>query len=175
MLKYTAPGVPDLYQGSELWDFSLVDPDNRRPVDYECRRNLLKALDPLKCAESAAMAMARMDEGVPKLWTIHRALMLRKREPAWFGADAGYVPLLAEGEAANHAVAYLRGASVLTVVPRLPYTLAGDWHKTTILLPEGTWSNELTGETLEGGRVALKTLLKAFPVALLTKEEKHHA
>ena len=175
LLKYTAPGVPDLYQGSELWDLSLVDPDNRRPVDYECRRNLLKDLDPLKCEESAAVAMSKMNEGVPKLWTIHRALMLRKRKPEWFGAGAAYTPLPAQGAAADHAVAYQRADSVLTIVPRLPHTLAGAWRGTTIQIPQGRWSNALTGEVLEGGRVAVETLLKTFPVALLTKEEKHDA
>ena len=153
---------------------SLVDPDNRRPVDYECRRGLLKELDPLTCAESAALAMTRMDEGVPKLWTIHRALMLRKRRPEWFGADAEYTPLSASGHAAGHAVVYLRGGSVLTVAPRLPHTRAGAWRGTTIEIPQGRWSNELTGETVEGGRAPVETLLKNFPVALLTKEEKHH-
>ncbi len=173
MLKYTSPGVPDLYQGSELWDLSLVDPDNRRPVDYECRRNLLKELDPLRCAESAALAMARMDEGLPKLWMIHRALMLRKRRPGWFGAEAAYTPLTISGKASNHAVAYLRGEAVITVVPRLPQTLAGAWGDTTLTLPSGRWSNELTGETLEGERVTVEELLKDFPVALLTSEQSN--
>ncbi len=171
LLKYTAPGVPDLYQGSELWDLSLVDPDNRRPVDYECRRSLLKQLDPLNSTEAAASAMVRMDEGVPKLWTIHRALMLRKRKPEWFGADAAYASLAVEGAAANHVVAYLRGESVLTLVPRLPYTLDGAWQGTTIEIPQGKWSNVLTGEALEGGRALVETLFKSFPVALFIKEE----
>ncbi len=171
LLKYTAPGVPDLYQGSELWDLSLVDPDNRRPVDYECRRNLLKELDPLQCSRSAAVAMERMEEGVPKLWTIHRALMLRKRKPAWFGAEAGYTPLEVTGGAAEHAIAYLRGRSVVTVVPRFPFSLAGAWRGTSVQIPAGRWTNEFTGEMIEGGAVPVATLLANFPIALLTHEE----
>jgi (1->4)-alpha-D-glucan 1-alpha-D-glucosylmutase len=172
LAKYTAPGVPDLYQGSELWDLSLVDPDNRRPVDYERRRMLLKELDPLPCAEAAALALSRFDEGLPKLWTIHRALHLRQRKAGWFGAAAAYLPLGATGARSHHAVAYLRGSSVATIVPRLPYTLAGEWGDTTVSLPEGIWVNELTGEELPGGRASIAAVLANFPVALLTRKEE---
>ena len=74
LMKYTSPGVPDLYQGGELWDLSLVDPDNRRPVDYELRRKLLNELGSM----TAEQVMKRMDEGLPKLWVIHHALWLRR-------------------------------------------------------------------------------------------------
>jgi (1->4)-alpha-D-glucan 1-alpha-D-glucosylmutase len=175
LLKYTAPGVPDLYQGSELWDLSLVDPDNRRPVDYELRRGLLAELEGLSVAEGAAMAMGRMDEGMPKLWTIYRALRLRRERPEWFGAEALYTPLEVEGKVVQHAIAYLRGDAVVTVVPRLTLTLAGAWQKTTVLLPEGRWTNWLTGSAFDGGRVAIESLLKDFPVALLTREAESNA
>ncbi|WP_317890955.1 malto-oligosyltrehalose synthase [Granulicella arctica] len=170
LLKYTVPGVPDLYQGSELWDLSLVDPDNRRPVDYTERLNLLKELRTLSVPEAARLAVQRMDEGMPKLWTIHRALLLRKEHREWFSGDAAYVPLIVEGKSAQHAIAYLRGESVVTVVPRLSYTLNGAWQKTTVQLPEGRWKNRLTDAVLQGGTVAIETLLKDFPVALLTRE-----
>src|SRR5437660_424679 len=81
LMKHTAPGVPDLYQGAELWDFSLVDPDNRRPVDYKLRANLLREITSLPAEQAVAEAMRRADEGLPKLWTITRALSLRRERP----------------------------------------------------------------------------------------------
>jgi len=165
LLKYTSPGVPDLYQGSELWDLSLVDPDNRRPVDYQQRRHLLQELKTL----DVAGVMARMEEGLPKLWVIHRALRLRDEHRDWFGPDAVYLPLAVHGAKAEHVIAYQRGESVITVVPRLWITLKGDWDGTYVTLPEGRWLNQLTNEEIRGGQVKLATLLALFPVALLTR------
>jgi len=88
-LKLTAPGIPDFYQGSELWDLSLVDPDNRRPVDYDLRRRLLADLAGSLSPEAIR---ARADEGLPKLWLIRQALHLRRRRPELFGRDATYRP-----------------------------------------------------------------------------------
>ncbi|GAC1416873.1 MAG: malto-oligosyltrehalose synthase [Acidobacteriaceae bacterium] len=170
LLKHTSPGVPDLYQGSELWDLSLVDPDNRRPVDYELREKLLHELKRLTPARAALESMRRADEGLPKLWTIHRALSLRRAHRHWFGEGAAYQPLPVKGEKAEHGIAYLRGESVLTVVPRLPYTLAGLWGDTAVEVPGGRWTNHLTGETVHGGRVQLAELLGTFPVALLVRD-----
>lgn len=175
LLKYTVPGVPDLYQGSELWDLSLVDPDNRRPVDYDLRRRYLNELDELSIPEGAQKAMQGMDEGIPKLWTIHRALQLRRERPEWLSADTAYTPLPVEGRAAQHAIAYLRGNSVITVVPRLKLTLNGNWQRTMVTLPDGRWTNRLTGTVIEGGQVPVEQLLKEFPVALLTREEENNA
>jgi (1->4)-alpha-D-glucan 1-alpha-D-glucosylmutase len=84
LLKATCPGVPDLYQGSELWDLSLVDPDNRRPVDYDQRRLLLAELAHLPPSQ----ILARMDDGLPKLHVIHQTLLLRREHPDWFGPHA---------------------------------------------------------------------------------------
>ena len=165
LIKHTAPGVPDLYQGSELWDLSLVDPDNRRPVDYELRGKLLAELPALNAAE----IVARMEEGLPKLHVIHQCLTLRREHPEWFGAESSYVPVAATGRKARHVVAYLRGASVLTVAPRHSVTLAS-WDSTTMTLPEGNWSNRLTGARHPGGTIALADLLHSFPVALLIRE-----
>jgi len=165
LLKYTSPGVPDLYQGSELWDLSLVDPDNRRPVDYEQRRKLL---DELKTLDVAGV-MARMDEGLPKLWIIHRALRLREEHREWFGRDAAYMPLMAHGAKADHVIAYQRGENLITVTPRLLMLLKNDWDGTHVTLPEGRWTNRLTNEEIEGGQVKLAALLALFPVALLTR------
>jgi (1->4)-alpha-D-glucan 1-alpha-D-glucosylmutase len=166
LLKCTAPGVPDLYQGSELWDLRLVDPDNRTPVDYDLRRNLLAELSSL----SPQQIMQRLDEGLPKLWMIHRALTLRRERPEAFGSEGAYMPLEAQGSRAQHCIAFLRGADILTIAPRLPFTLAGDWADTTLTLPVGSWRNVLSGAQSNGGRQKLADLLTAFPVGLLARE-----
>ncbi|MCA1788973.1 MAG: malto-oligosyltrehalose synthase, partial [Thioalkalivibrio sp.] len=126
LIKCTAPGVPDIYQGMELWDLSLVDPDNRRPVDFERRRFLLSALDTL----SPAQILARADEGLPKLWVIREALALRRRRREAFGPDGAYEPIASQGEKAAYAVAYLRGGSVLALLPRLVLGRNDDWKDT---------------------------------------------
>ncbi|GAC1652989.1 MAG: malto-oligosyltrehalose synthase [Candidatus Dormibacteraceae bacterium] len=161
----TAPGVPDIYQGTELWDLSLVDPDNRRPVDYALRRGLLGELDNL----TAADAWRRADEGLPKLLVVQRALQVRRQRPDAFGPGARYDVLPVTGPRAEHAVAFLRGGQVATVVPRLVMRLGGDWLGTTISLPQGEWRNDLTGAALPGGEVEMGGLLAEFPVALLTR------
>ncbi len=171
LLKHISPGIPDLYQGAELWDLSLVDPDNRRPVDYELRRRLLAEMKEL----SAEEVMRRADEGLTKLWTIFHALHLRRECPEWFRGEAGYQPLEVGGEKAVHAVAFLRGEHVAAVVPRLPLRLAGAWGSTSVVLPEGRWTNRLSGESHNGGAVRVQALLAKFPVALLVKEKTQHA
>jgi len=170
LMKHTVPGVPDLYQGSELWDLSLVDPDNRRPVDYELRRRLLHQIKNLEPAAGAALAMQHAEDGLPKMWTIHRALHLRRERPAYFGAAAEYKPIFAEGSKAEHVIAYLRRDHIATVVPRLPFLLRGQWQNTSLNLPQGSWTNFLTGRTIRGGSLSLQTLLQDFPVALLVRD-----
>ena len=166
LIKLTAPGVPDLYQGSEIWDLSLVDPDNRRPVDYVLRRKLLAELEQgtpesiLNCG----------DAGLPKLWTVHQALLLRRERPASFGKASAYLPMLAKGEKAKHVLAFRRGEDVVTVAPRLVLGLRGDWGNTTIDIPDGRWRNRLTGDLLQGGTLGVGHLLRRFPVALLASE-----
>jgi (1->4)-alpha-D-glucan 1-alpha-D-glucosylmutase len=163
LMKYTAPGVPDMYQGGELWDFTLVDPDNRRRVDYDLRRRLLKEIRSMKVTE----VMQRGDEGLPKLWLVHQALKVRNEHPEWFGAKAGYVPVHGDGPASDRVIAFRRGENVVTVVPR--WTKAGkDWGETELEVPAGRWRNRLTGAEIAGGRVRVEELLKDFPVALLT-------
>ena len=168
LLKLTVPGVPDLYQGAELWDHSLVDPDNRRPVDYAMRAKLLAELPGM----SAADLMERIEDGLPKLHVLHEGLRLRRERPEWFGAEADYVPVLLTGAKSEHAVAFLRGECVMTVAPLYTQTLAGNWAETKIAVPRGKWRNRLTGEQVAGGDVPLQTLLGEFPVALLVREEK---
>ncbi|HEV7502547.1 MAG TPA: malto-oligosyltrehalose synthase, partial [Vicinamibacteria bacterium] len=101
LLKMTSSGVPDIYQGTELWDSSLVDPDNRRPVDFALRQRLLGEMEGL----SVESVMARTGEGLPKLWLITRALRLRRERPQAFGPQGEYVPLEVSGAAAEHVVA----------------------------------------------------------------------
>jgi (1->4)-alpha-D-glucan 1-alpha-D-glucosylmutase len=170
LMKHTAPGVPDLYQGSELWDLTLVDPDNRRPVDYGLRTKLLREMLRLSATGAAAEAMRRADEGLPKLWTIHQALCLRRERPESFGAQATYTPLKVEGANAGHVIAYLRGESVATIVPRLVTVLGGEWGETAVELPLGRWTNRLTGAAVAGGKVGMKEALRDFPVALLVRD-----
>lgn len=165
LLKLTAPGVPDCYQGTELWDLNLVDPDNRRAVDFGVRTKLLEALD----RASSEMIWQRRAEGLPKLWLIRQALALRRRRPELFGAEGEYAPLTARGAKAKHVVAFIRGRGAATIVPRLVLGLGGDWSDTVIELLDGQWQNELTGEQVAGGRVLVADLLKRFPVALLSR------
>jgi (1->4)-alpha-D-glucan 1-alpha-D-glucosylmutase len=170
LLKQTAPGVPDLYQGGELWDLSLVDPDNRRPVDYAVRKRLLSELKQMTGDNVAAQIMLRADEGLPKMWTIHKALELRRERPECFGAEADYTPLEVDGDKHDHVIAYLRGEDVVTVVPRLTLKLDGVWKDTIVVLPKGRWRNRLTGGSVGGGVITMRLLLKDFPVALLMRE-----
>lgn len=168
LLKLTAPGVPDLYQGSEIWDLSLVDPDNRRPVDYELRRRLLAEARSL----DAASAWERNNEGLPKLWLLHKCLEVRRIYARSFGNRASYAPLLAQGSKSEHVVSYCRGGEILAVAPRLLLTLAGDWDSTSLPLPQGCWTNVLTGDEFGQETVPLSRLLATFPVALLIRKQK---
>src|SRR5690606_27124823 len=102
LLKLTAPGVPDLYRGTELWDLSLVDRDNRRPVDYALRSRLLAELDRL---EPEAI-MARADEGLPKLWLIRQALDVRRSYPRAFAEEGTYEPIEPGGARRDHLVVF---------------------------------------------------------------------
>ena len=174
LLKLTSPGVPDIYQGTELWDLSLVDPDNRRPVDYDLRRTLLAKVG----EASAAEVLQSEDEGpsgpgsgvagAPKIWLTQRALDVRRRLPECF-AGAAYEPLPAAGERAANVVAYVRGGRVAVIVPRLVLGLRDGWGDTTVTLPEGRWTDELGGSTADAGEVSLAALLSGCPVALLVR------
>ncbi|MPQ96802.1 malto-oligosyltrehalose synthase [Modestobacter sp. I12A-02628] len=162
LLQLTIAGVPDVYQGSELWDHSLVDPDNRRPVDYDLRRALLARLD-------GGEVPGVDDTGAAKLLVVSRALRLRRDAPELF---TGYTPVAASGPAADHVVAFDRGGA-MTVATRLPVGLAaaGGWRDTAVALPTGSWHDVLTGARVvsdaHGAPVA--ELLARLPVALLTR------
>jgi len=182
-LKLTLPGVPDTYQGGELWDFSLVDPDNRRPVDFAVRRQLLGELRRFWEApggrDFAALARQWRD-GREKLFLIWRILGLRAAEPALF-AGADYAPLAAEGSRAGHLIAFRRrheGRCLAVVVPRLIARFRRedgtiDWGETRIALPESgsAWRDILTERSWPGEEpLAAAALLADFPVAVLVAE-----
>lgn len=158
LVQLTAPGVPDVYQGTELWDFSLVDPDNRRPVDYAVRREILTRVIDGELPEVDA-------SGAAKLLVVHKALRLRREHPALF---RGYRPLRAEGAAAKHCLAFTRSADLAVAVTRLPVGLeaAGGWGDTVLPLPGGVWTDVLTGREVTGD---LATLFERYPVALLVR------
>ena len=164
LVKLTAPGVPDIYQGTELDDFSLVDPDNRRPVDFELRQRLLAEANTL----SAEAVWARREEGLPKLWMIKKVLRRRAQYDIFFKGN--YLPLRANGPKAEHVVAFMRTGSLITIVPRFVLALKEDWANTRITLPEGHWQNEFTGETVSGD-IGLHDLFKSFPVTVLLRNE----
>jgi (1->4)-alpha-D-glucan 1-alpha-D-glucosylmutase len=166
LLKITAPGVPDFYQGTELWNLALVDPDNRRPQDFDLRRRMLADLR----NATPERVMERFDEGMPKLWLIRQALALRKQHPEWFGPQAGIEPLEVRGARRDHVIAFIRGESVVTIVPRLVAKLGGDWRDTEVELPRDEWTNHMTVVRLGGGRTKLAELMQRFPVALLARE-----
>ena len=159
LIQLTAPGVPDVYQGSELWEMSLVDPDNRRPVDFDLRRRLLAELD-------GGGDLPSIDEtGSAKLLVTSRALRLRRSHPELF---TRYAPLSVQGSAAEHAVVFDRGDAI-TVATRLPIGLAerGGWDDTSVVLAGRPVVDVITGRVLEGGPVQLGELLDPYPVALL--------
>ena len=165
LVQLTMPGVPDVYQGNEAVDLSLVDPDNRRPVDHEAHAARLERM--IDGAGPDGIA----DE---KLWLTHRALVLRRERPELFqGRRASYHPL---ATTTGHAVAFGRAVGdgpleTVTVATRLAHGLAqrGGWGESWIALPEGRWRNALDGAELDGGRVALEELLAHWPVALLVR------
>ena len=162
LLQLTGPGIPDLYQGSELWELSLVDPDNRRPVDFDLRRLYLAAID-------AGELPPIDDSGAAKLLVVSRALRLRRDHPELFSR---YAPLSAFGSAAEHVIAFDRGDAV-TVATRLPLGLSarGGWQDTTIELARRPLTEVLTGREFDGGSLRLPELFERYPVALLIPTE----
>jgi (1->4)-alpha-D-glucan 1-alpha-D-glucosylmutase len=156
LVALTMPGVPDVYQGCDLVDLSLVDPDNRRAADFGDRRERLQRLD-------AGGAPADLSD--EKLLVVSRALRLRRDHPEWFGAASTYAALTTS---TPRAVAFARAASVVTVVSRLTARSSG-WDGETVQLPRGQWRDVLTDTEYDGDAVPLAALLAALPVALLVR------
>jgi (1->4)-alpha-D-glucan 1-alpha-D-glucosylmutase len=194
VLKTAVPGIPDFYQGNELWELSLVDPDNRRPVDYRQRAGYLDALHALAEREGLAAVcrdvLGNLADGRAKLWTTHRALQLRSREHEIFRRGE-YIALEIAGDHQENLVAFLRRdpaseRSVLAVLPRFACTLMrgklelplGEaWGKDQLRIPVayGTrFTNVFSGESLtvpEQQNLPLSAILATYPVALLVSEE----
>jgi (1->4)-alpha-D-glucan 1-alpha-D-glucosylmutase len=191
VLKLTSPGVPDFYQGTELWDLSLVDPDNRRPVDYELRTRLLAEMKSIESSDGPLAvcrhALADLSSGQIKLWVSHKALALRSELPALF-RKGSYQPLELTGGQKQHGVAFFRsyaGRSLLTVVPLFASTLMHGktelpldeaWGNTAISLPENApnrYRNIYTGEQVtvnDTNSLCLSELFFTFPVGVLLSE-----
>ena len=182
VLKTTSPGVPDFYQGTELWDLSLVDPDNRRPVDYEMRRTMLAQLTAAGAhgAADGASLLRRWADGRIKMFVTQKTLALRARHLELFG-EGVYSPI----EAGEHVVAFTRthaAGAVLVAVPRFLTRLVrpgtfpiGEkvWSAVAPLPnPAGVWRNIYTGETVEGHSLAVSRLFASFPVAVLERIER---
>jgi (1->4)-alpha-D-glucan 1-alpha-D-glucosylmutase len=191
-LKLTAPGIPDIYRGCELWDFSLVDPDNRRAVDFAAlERHLAHLADAFQQqgGELAPELLNRWPDGTVKLFVIWRLLTLRRDQPSLF-EQSSYAPVDVAGLRADHICAFARGDGAMrlvTVAPRLTRRLLADgqtwplaessWGDTKLMLPgdgRDEWIDLFTGRTItaEGGgtdqkEVAIKDVLGAFPVAVL--------
>lgn len=167
-VKLMGPGVPDTYQGSELWDLSLVDPDNRRPVDYDRRAALLNELAALSIQD----IVQRDDEGLPKLWLIHRGLSLRRERADLFAPESHWTPMHARGSYADHVIAFGRGSDLVVVAARFHLKRKGDWGDTSIELPPGDWRNRLTPERFAGRTQPITALLANFDVAMLVRDRE---
>ncbi|MDR7089455.1 malto-oligosyltrehalose synthase [Cellvibrio fibrivorans] len=181
LLRMTCPGVPDLYQGTEFWDFSLVDPDNRQPVDFFCRRTALAQVE----RTAPADLVQHWPDGRLKQWLISRTLSTRKQYPALFSAG-DYQALTVEGEQADHVLAFTREHKdncLLVVIPRLTTSLLDDtglplipaaaWGDTQVLLPSQLSGRIFTHSLLSNarcqapsGRLPVAQLLDGFPVHL---------
>jgi (1->4)-alpha-D-glucan 1-alpha-D-glucosylmutase len=188
LIKITAPGVPDFYQGTELWELSFVDPDNRRPVDYEARKVTLRGLPDTPCRTAARALFEARADGRIKLFTTRRALAVRSTLRSVF-ENGAYLPLQTEGAHKDSVFAFARvdagGGAVLTCVPRLaaskpsPPVGAAWWQDTRVVLPPSLaaapWRDAFTGVVYEpGAALDPAALFGDFPVALLTPIDQSH-
>jgi (1->4)-alpha-D-glucan 1-alpha-D-glucosylmutase len=160
LMQLMLPGVPDIYQGCETVMLSLVDPDNRRPVDYAERRRRLERLD---------AGAERRDLDDDKLWVTSRALRLRRERRELVGAQATYRPLPATS---RHLIGFVRSEQVAVIATRWPLQQQrSGWAGATLSLPDGAWSDALTGTNVGGGgKVPCGDILRELPVALLVRD-----
>jgi (1->4)-alpha-D-glucan 1-alpha-D-glucosylmutase len=165
LVKLTATGVPDIYQGAELWDLNLTDPDNRRRVDFELRRQCLGEAKKLSSEE----VWQKRASGLPKMWLVWKVLDFRRRHPEIFDRASAYQPLTVSGTCAAHVLAFARGGRAAVITQRLVGSFSGDWAAIRVELPAGRWKNILTGAPAENGMMT--GLTAHFPVALLVREE----
>ncbi len=164
LLQLCGPGIPDVYQGCELWEDSLVDPDNRRPVDFAARAGMLQSLTGTPALDTT---------GAAKMWIVAYALWLRRERPDCF-VGGSYRPLFATGDHASKVVSYARGRAgeapeVIVAATRHSVGLAETgWGDTFLDLPAGNWTDRLTGHTFQG-RARLEKVFARLPVALLVR------
>jgi len=176
LTKLPAPGVPDTYQGTEVWNRSLVDPDNRRPVDHDHLAALsADLLERPPSPELAADLLASLEDGRAKLWVTGQALRLRRARPELLGPGAGYAPLVATGREARKVWACVRGGGVVPIAPCRVGQLGGpvdalDLADTELCLPAGRYHDVFAGRVVGGGPQRVSALLAGFPVALYVKE-----
>lgn len=167
LLKVTAPGIPDIYQGCDLWDYSLVDPDNRREVDYKLRSKLVE-----KISQASQEELNCLDEtGLSKLFVIVRALKYRKEFPEIFTQNSDYIPLFAHGKYSENVLSYQRGDQVIVIIPRISSNIS-KWKQTTIKIPQGNWKNLLSNNNkFYKDSIDLNEIFSEFPVAMLIKDQ----
>jgi (1->4)-alpha-D-glucan 1-alpha-D-glucosylmutase len=194
LLKYTAPGVPDTYQGTELWDLSMVDPDNRRPVDYEQRMSFLKDIKERQQTDIGKLTdelLSTKEDGRIKLFLTHKVLQARKENLDVF-QKGDYQPIEVSGKFKEHIVAFARSfrdttaigsagtRSVIAIAPRFftslvqpgEYPIGEVWADTQLQLPQGmqsSWRDAITNQTISGTG-AIAQILQHFPVALLVSQ-----
>jgi (1->4)-alpha-D-glucan 1-alpha-D-glucosylmutase len=187
LLKLTSPGVPDVYQGCELWDLSMVDPDNRRPVDYQIRQQYLESVQEKEKSNTRQLIeelLERKEDGRVKLFVVYKTLQLRKQQAALF-REGTYIPLEVSGKHKDRIIAFARKnqhQTVLVIAPRFFTKLIGEnqlplgeevWADTTIILTKETtewsWKHVFTGASIEPAeKLYLKDICKDFPLGLLT-------
>lgn len=164
LILLTAPGVPDIYQGTEIWELSLVDPDNRRTVDFQARARLLEKAG----QASVTQVLGNWENGMPKMWMTEKVLGFRKKMPGIFGPGGGYSPLETRGSHKNDLFAFRRDDDLAVAVP-LRFMSGGDMAETAVSLPEGSWKNILCDVDVDGGWTPAAELFASFPVAALVK------
>jgi (1->4)-alpha-D-glucan 1-alpha-D-glucosylmutase len=164
-LLLTCPGVPDIYQGTEVWDLSLVDPDNRRQISFASQWALLADI----ADGGPAEALARHEAGAPKIWLISKLLAHRRASPSSYDRTSGYEPIEVFGPHADRFVAFTRSGRIAVLVPRLVTSRADPWTGTEVALPPGRWVSVLTDEHFSSGNVRAAALLRRFPVQVLAR------
>ncbi|MGG6263976.1 malto-oligosyltrehalose synthase [Leptolyngbya sp. AN03gr2] len=179
LIKATSPGIPDFYQGTELWDLSLVDPDNRRPVDFSQREAFLDAIQSVTPSALMPKLLEKLQDGQIKLFLTVQALKVRNQFKSVF-LSGEYIPLEATGKFKDHIIAFARkdgNQMVVSIAPRFftriiqpdQLPIGEIWEDTEIELPASGWKDAISETEHSGTTIALKDALKNFPVALLTR------
>ena len=163
-LKLTSPGIPDIYRGTEVWNNSLADPDNRRPFSINERKSILKRIEKMDCQS----ILEAYDEGLPKMFIIKKILEIRKKDFSFNSRDS-YREIRASGTCSDNVLSYIRGKNLIVVVPRLLLKIKKQWKNTKLNLPKGEWINIFSEKTFPSGAISVENILKDFPVAVLKR------